>query len=403
MRDKIIAYSDQVIFLFLCILVFFAGFSKAAIEISFSVAFLAFMVGLVAKRDWRHIVPSTELNLPILCFVSVGAISLISLINTPLLKKGLHALFFKTGEYIIIYFLIIKTVNTKKRLKVILAILLFSSAVVGLSGVYQQFRGIDFLRHRPLLENRMTASFDHYNNFGGYLTLLLPLTLTLALSNKMRTVYRIGAAILTFLLAFCLLSTYSRGAWVGVFIGLIFIFTHKIFNMSTRRRKILTALLIIIFLVGIYSMLPISAKQRAISIVEINTAGRLGSNGFWMQAIELVKQRPLFGQGLGIYMDKTHGFYAHNCYLQMAAEIGLAGLMCFLWMVGVLFWIGIKTLKKSEDPAFLGMLAGILSFLCHSFFDNNLYSLQQVTLFWVMVGLAMSLYHIINNKVIAKL
>jgi hypothetical protein len=35
----------------------------------------------------------------------------------------------------------------------------------------------------------------------------------------------------------------------------------------------------------------------------------------------------------------------------------------------------------------LGLLAGVIGCLAHSFFDTNLYSLRLAVLFWVWVGL----------------
>ncbi len=131
-------------------------------------------------------------------------------------------------------------------------------------------------------------------------------------------------------------------------------------------------------------------KERAISIFQIQSAGRLGEGGLWMQAIRLVGRRIFLGQGLGIYMHMSSGTYAHNCYLQMLAEIGIIGLASFLWIIGRLFRLGIRSFKKSRDLLLLGLLAGITAFLVHSFFDTNLYSLQLSVLFWAMLGLTVA-------------
>jgi len=61
-----------------------------------------------------------------------------------------------------------------------------------------------------------------------------------------------------------------------------------------------------------------------------------------------------------------------------------------LWIVLELFKSGIRALKRYKDPLLLGLLAGLLAFLTHSFFDTNLYALQMVVLFWYMMGLAVA-------------
>ncbi|MBL7198377.1 MAG: hypothetical protein ISS47_09810 [Candidatus Omnitrophica bacterium] len=89
-------------------------------------------------------------------------------------------------------------------------------------------------------------------------------------------------------------------------------------------------------------------------------------------------------------MAMSSGTYAHNCYLQMLAEIGIIGLASFLWIIGRLFKSSIRSFKKSRDLLLLGLLAGIIAFLVHSFFDTNLYSLQLSVLFWAMLGLTVA-------------
>ena len=88
--------------------------------------------------------------------------------------------------------------------------------------------------------------------------------------------------------------------------------------------------------------------------------------------------------------DPKEIWYAHNGYLQMAAETGLAGLACFLWVLFVLFSQAIRSCKKIKDiyPLALlqGSIAGLSGFLVQSFFDNTLYTVQLSMLMWVLFG-----------------
>ena len=52
--------------------------------------------------------------------------------------------------------------------------------------------------------------------------------------------------------------------------------------------------------------------------------------------------------------------------------------------------LGIKKFFVSQDFLLLGLLAGVVGFLVHSFFEVNLYSLQLAVLFWVWVGLILA-------------
>ena len=95
---------------------------------------------------------------------------------------------------------------------------------------------------------------------------------------------------------------------------------------------------------------------------EIDGSGRFE---YWKNAISIFRSSPVFGTGLNTYAriimrDPNHGAwrYAHNCYLQMAAETGLLGLSCFLWMVFVLFWNSINSCHQIKDYWPLAILQG---------------------------------------------
>ncbi len=84
--------------------------------------------------------------------------------------------------------------------------------------------------------------------------------------------------------------------------------------------------------------------------------------------------------------------YAHNCYLQMAAETGIFGLLIFLWFVAALLKGAVFKVLKFKDKflkaTLIGIVGGILAYLVHSFVDTHLYSLPLAVLFWAMAGLA---------------
>jgi putative inorganic carbon (HCO3(-)) transporter len=126
----------------------------------------------------------------------------------------------------------------------------------------------------------------------------------------------------------------------------------------------------------------------------------------WQEAMGIIKDYPFFGVGLRNYLTVVHkyeihnlnisisqlgettGLSPHNGYLQMAAETGLIGLGCFLWMLWTLFRNGIKSRKIKLDPVLLGLLSGLLAFLVSAFFDNHLNKVELSAMFWIMLGLA---------------
>ena len=76
----------------------------------------------------------------------------------------------------------------------------------------------------------------------------------------------------------------------------------------------------------------------------------------------------------------------------MMTETGILGLGAFLWMLTVYVVMGWRSMRRINDDVWMGLAGGVLVFLIHSFFDNNLYSLQLSSVFWFLLGLSASLY-----------
>jgi putative inorganic carbon (HCO3(-)) transporter len=123
---------------------------------------------------------------------------------------------------------------------------------------------------------------------------------------------------------------------------------------------------------------------------------------YWEKAITIFRSSPVWGTGFNTYanivkQDPNHRTwrYAHNCYLQMAAETGLLGLGCFLWLLAALFGHCFNSLRhfKAEDDGLTvlqGALSGLVGFLVQSFFDNTFYTVQLGIMMWLIFGLAIA-------------
>ena len=118
-----------------------------------------------------------------------------------------------------------------------------------------------------------------------------------------------------------------------------------------------------------------------------------GRSVFWENSIPIIRQSPIFGNGVNTYsqMAKGRSGYPHNCYLQLMAEMGLLGLGILGWMIFVLFREARRGLAWVKDSVLgfvlPGAMAGLLGFLVHSFVDTNFYSVQLGNLMWVTMGM----------------
>jgi len=138
---------------------------------------------------------------------------------------------------------------------------------------------------------------------------------------------------------------------------------------------------------------PLTVHDFNIANIFTGRLSGMGRLAWWSEIIDVIKAHPLFGTGLNTYTkieEKTGYPYPHNCYLQMAFEIGIVGLLAFLFIIWCIFYNGFLSFKKITDPYYkhllMGLLAGLLGFLVHSAFDTNFYSVQLSALMWIWMG-----------------
>ncbi len=118
----------------------------------------------------------------------------------------------------------------------------------------------------------------------------------------------------------------------------------------------------------------------------------------WKSAAALAKERPATGWGLGSYRYEsarpglaTATVFAHNSYLQLAAEAGLGPLLLFgafiaLWARRALR--GSSRLPDEQRVAFAAAVGGIASVLAHCLVDSDLSYFGLGLSFMLVLGAA---------------
>lgn len=392
-KGRIVDYCDKIIEFFLYVLIFCLPFSKALIEISATFIILAWILKKILK--WEPVL--TYLNIPIIVYILATFLSVIFSSNFALSLKNFGT---KTMEYILLYFIVVEFVLNKRRLKNTVIVMLVSAAMIGVDCIFQYFFVFDFLRSWPLEAGRITGSFQMPGDLAGYLgpVLCLPLSLCF-LKFKKGIKYFLRTE--TILLLALLIVTIARGAWLGFIAAVCFLGL-----LENKKILYVTAAFLLILAVVMPQLLESSNHilDRLKSIFMLSDSSSLDRKAIWQVAVRMIKAKPIFGHGLSTFMGNFTSYgkdyyylkesiipYAHNCYLQIAAETGIVGLMSFLMLIGTFFVHTISSLAKIKDKFYhavlSGISAGIIVTLVHSAVDTNLYSLQLSVLFWLMLGL----------------
>ncbi|HEY8478033.1 MAG TPA: O-antigen ligase family protein, partial [Chloroflexota bacterium] len=244
---------------------------------------------------------------------------------------------------------------------------------------------------------RAHGNFEQPNPFAGYLAMMLPLAVTGALLGaRSRWVWWVSLATGP-AIALGLLLSLSRGGWLGAAAGVGAVLL--VWSQATRRLLVLAVVaglaLVVAAVLGAMPAVVAERMQatveyfgvfdvRAIEVTPENwaVAERLAH---WQAAWSMFLSRPVFGVGVGNYAaaypdhfilgwDNPLG-HAHNFYLNVLAEQGLAGLA--VWLILLLVVVrtalanldrsGMATARRAVNVAVLGQTA---AFATHSLFDN---------------------------------
>ena len=209
-----------------------------------------------------------------------------------------------------------------------------------------------YRRYFATSESFFIANLGWYTRTGRFLNLTLPLLAALALHRGGSIRLRLGAAGLVVASAVALLLTQSRGAWAGAVASFAFL------GVFLDRR-------ILLVLAGSLLLTLAAAPQRLVDHArsmfdfarfdQSSTVSPLKYRpAAWSYAVDSIADKPLLGHGLGakgfrdgfvetVAPPPNHGISnAHNVFLEVTYESGLAGLAAFLALLAAVFHRGFK-------------------------------------------------------------
>lgn len=394
-RTKIIDACDKLALASLYVLALVLPVSKATIEVTSTLAIACYL----AKKILQRQKPETNaLNLAVVSYLAVCFISIFLSTN---LKVSARTFWGKTIQEVLFFFTVVETLSNEKRLGNFVGILLISSFAIGIDGIYQHFTHRDFIRHRPYYGlPRIHATFPTPNDFGSYLIAIMPFALGffIARANSRRLRY-VSVSLFALLFA-CLMLTVSRGAW--------FAFVGSVIFMSIWSSVMGVFLLgLVIFIIATHPFYGPLVKERLQNFFIFDDVSSIDRRVIWQTAWRMFNYNPFLGLGLGTFMsnfskfmvgDYTNGLipYTHNCYLQMATEVGLLGLSCFISVLIFYFFKAVKTLNRSMPLKglswyiLLAAAAAMLAYCLQMAVDTVIYSLDLGMLFWILLAIGVA-------------
>lgn len=395
----------------LCLLLAFAVLAFGAVQVwsqtilETGAAVLLVFWGLLFSRDADAKIQWNPLNWPLLGLISIGVFQL-SLHGTAysfLTRTELLRL----SAYFIIFFLFAQGFRKRTEFEGLAWFLILFCFLVSLLGIVQHFTAEKEIYWMSSLniQNDSFGPFVNRNHFAGFVELTLPVGLALVIFRGIRRELFPLLILLTIVPVSALILSGSRGGIIGF--GFELCVLAVLARIRHKEEVPKMAALGIIALAAVVLIAWVGADKAiqrfsAVSKLDLTFSRRASMAG---AAARIFFDHPIKGAGVGAlaavyprYETSYDGLiveHVHNDYLEGLAEAGIAGGICGLAFLWLLFRESRRSLTAPQGYFSRGLHAGAIAavsgLLFHSFLDFNLHIPSNALLFLLQVFLATSL------------
>jgi O-antigen ligase len=381
------------------------GWSISIIHLVTLVALITFFLEKIITWEWQWI--KTPFDIPILCLLVLCILSSVFSVHKYTSIWSTILLF----NYVIIFFLIVHTINTRARLKQLVYLIVCVATFLSIFGLVKKFGSNPFpwWNYDIGLNIDIAASSSTYgnpNHYSGYLAMAIPVILGLFFTGFRGDKF-VLLIFLTLLTATAIILSLSRGGWMSAFVGLAFMLAALLTTQYIGRK---TITFIIIGGIIFWTFIVLSNRPVVMEILTLKEASEdtsLQSRVLvWEKTIDMVRDYPSLGTGPGTYSTiftqyqppgfTVRYFMAHNDYLHFISETGLALIVLMGWMIVAFYRKGITKLTNPSRfirGTTLGAMSGVTAILFFSIYDFNLHIPANAILFTVLCAIIVSPVH----------
>ena len=366
----------------------------------------------------------SSLSFPIISFIAICILSIfwsdspmVSLKELPLFLAGP-----------LLYFITTNNIYHKRQIEHLINTILIVGTLLGIYGILQ-YQGIDFpFWLKNIGRQKVFGFFGNVNYFAEYIIIPLPIAVSLFLVSQNR-IKKILFLIGVLAMGGCLISTFTRGSYLGFGASLILMFFLFIFSRGKNFIKENKKLFIVIFLaiIIILSLFiipnPLNKPDTVISKIKSRASIAQLTKGqsikrriaIWKFTGLMIKDHPLLGSGLGTFKYNSLKYQAkffeqgdnralypygiadktHNEYLQLCAELGIIGLAIFIWLMITYFNYGMRYLKREKNVQkqgiVIGLMGAVVAVLVDGIFGFPLHLPATIVLFWLALALTFAM------------
>jgi len=330
-----------------------------------------------------------------LCFLIISGLTVFASHDT---FEGLKY-WIRLLSLFILYLLTVSIFNTEKDASRFTTALLVSLVVPMAAGFYQFLSGTGMqdvmgIYKVPYGPRRIFGVFHIPNVYAAYLALPTFLTAILALEKGIPQRKRIICGLLTGASALSLFLTYTRSAWIGVFLGFLYV--------GFKRYKKIVAML---FIVAAIVFAVFSAEQLRLGEIQKGQVTGGGRLNLWRAMWPTALAKPILGNGLANtprLVKRTTGVPngGQSEYYKVLLESGFLGLFALLCTFALMFRGLVKALEfcrgnKVCEPLILSITAYFIASIFIAGFEN--FTLLE-NFFLIPVGVGIGVGYGVSNS-----
>lgn len=270
--------------------------------------------------------------------------------------------------------------------------------------------------------SRLFGPFINPNFFAGYLVIALPVTLAVFLTTRRPLLAALPAMGFVFEVT-ALMLTGAKFGLIATAAALVVFLLLAVVTKSLGRRSLVRLLAVAAVLAPLLIVLSPLVASR---VREASAGGtQVHSTAFrvytWKATMRMIEDQPLLGVGPGVYAFTYPRYtiagptkFAHNSYLQVAAETGVPALLALLLLLVSIGWRSVRGVARGRDEDvpnepvsdsitwadFLptgawrlvscGLFAALVGSSVRSLVDSDWYVIGIALPFWVVAGVLVS-------------
>ena len=238
----------------------------------------------------------------------------------------------------IIFVVAVNVIKDVKQIKIIVVLMCLSVLAVD-KGFYSTMSDRDLSHFSYEVRDGGPLGYAGVNGVATFEAEFMLFLLGMSAMQKRKSL-KLGMWALAAFSGYCLLFSFSREAYAGILVGLLFLGLLK-------QRWLLIALTV--FLFSWQTLVPTSVRERVDMTYDKNDQ-QLDTSAqdrvtLWNDAMDLFHQNPAIGAGFDTYQWQHRvGIYTdtHNYFLKVLVETGVIGLLFFLFILAKMTRVGLK-------------------------------------------------------------